>query len=366
MLQDKLRKEIQLDESYKYIRQVVNGTVKIAKFEGNLAVLNYYRDRLTVSPEGLVMFKGTRFLVPEVLRPGLLRALHSGHAGVGSQYSDAVTEALLCYANTKCRVLKKSPAELAFGRCLKDFFPRQVSSLLPIPENLMSGPVKDRLQENIREDGGLRWSEHSKVLPPSHIGQWVQMQNFKGSHPLKSDYSGEIVGNHNVNSYAVKVNGTGQVPVRNRASLWKIPPPVPIHIPVTVPNLSRPASGPRPGLAAPPAPSMVTRSRVQVGTVPRQSRMMKGPNEGPRHARNVPRQNSLKPNEEPSQAFYEDTCDKMMRQVTDWDYPGNIVRQALHKPPALATHVADSGQSNVRAGAGQPGQPASVREQVRD
>ena len=89
MTTDKLRAEIQLDESYKYIRQVVNGTVKVAKFEGNLAVYNYHRDRLTVSPEGLVMFKGSRFLVPEVLRPGLLRALHSGHAGVGSMISRA-------------------------------------------------------------------------------------------------------------------------------------------------------------------------------------------------------------------------------------------------------------------------------------
>ena len=68
----------------------------------------------------------------------------------GSLDNDAVTEALLCYANTKCRVLKKSPAEMAFGRCLKDIFPRQVSSLLPIPANLLSGPVKDKLQEKIR------------------------------------------------------------------------------------------------------------------------------------------------------------------------------------------------------------------------
>ena len=41
--------------------------------------------------------------------------------------SDAVTEALLRHANTKCRVLNKSPAEIAYGRCLKDFFPQQVS-----------------------------------------------------------------------------------------------------------------------------------------------------------------------------------------------------------------------------------------------
>ena len=53
-----------------------------------------------------------------------------------------------------------------------------------------------------------------------------------------------------------------------------------------------------------------------------------------------------------------------MRQVADWDYPGNIVRQAFHEPPALSLHAADSGGSNVRAGGGQPvsvrGQPAGA------
>ena len=78
-----------MDDSYKYIRQVVDGTVKIAKFVGYLAVLNYHKDNLTVSKEGLVMFKGSRFLVPQVLRPGLLKALHLGHAGVGSMMERA-------------------------------------------------------------------------------------------------------------------------------------------------------------------------------------------------------------------------------------------------------------------------------------
>ena len=58
------------------------------------------------------------------------------------------------------------------------------------------------------------------------------------------------------------------------------------------------------------------------------------------------------------------TVEKLMRQVADWDYPGNIVRQAFHKPPALSPHAADSGGSNVRAGGGQPvsvrGQPAGA------
>ena len=42
-----------------------------------------------MSPDGLVMFKGSRFLVPEVLRPGLLKALHTGHAGVVSMITRA-------------------------------------------------------------------------------------------------------------------------------------------------------------------------------------------------------------------------------------------------------------------------------------
>ena len=64
MTTDKLKSEIQLDEEYKYIRQVISGLVKITKFQDDLAVYNYHRDRLTVTLEGLVMFKGSRFLLP--------------------------------------------------------------------------------------------------------------------------------------------------------------------------------------------------------------------------------------------------------------------------------------------------------------
>ena len=70
---------------------------------------------------------------------------------------------------------------------------------------------------------------HTRVLPDLKEGDFVQMQNLRGSNPLKSDYNGIIVGKKNVNSYSVKVNGTDRVTVRNRATLRKILPPVPIH-----------------------------------------------------------------------------------------------------------------------------------------
>ena len=92
----------------------------------------------------------------------------------------------MCHANTRCRILNKSPSKIAYGRCLKDFFPCQVSCLLPIPENLLSGEAKEKLQEKIRAEGGKRWSEHTRVLPELKIGQFVQFQNLKGRYPLKS------------------------------------------------------------------------------------------------------------------------------------------------------------------------------------
>ena len=40
MTVDRLREEIKSDESYKYIRQTIVGTVNISKFVGKLAVYN--------------------------------------------------------------------------------------------------------------------------------------------------------------------------------------------------------------------------------------------------------------------------------------------------------------------------------------
>ena len=84
MTVDKLKEEIQSDDLYKYLCLTIAGSVRISKYVGELSVYNYHIDNLTLSPDGLVMYKGSRLLVPKVLRPGLLKALHSGHPGVMS------------------------------------------------------------------------------------------------------------------------------------------------------------------------------------------------------------------------------------------------------------------------------------------
>ena len=85
---------------------------------------------------------------------------------------------------------------------------------------MLSGEAKEKLQEKITAEGDKRWSEHTRVLPELKLGDFVQFQNLKGRHPLKSDYNGQIVGRHNITSYAVKVNGTG-----TEQALGKFHPP---------------------------------------------------------------------------------------------------------------------------------------------
>ena len=120
----------------------------------------------------------------ELAVKSLKRILREYVGGTGNLDSDAITQAMLSHAHTPCKILKLSPAQLAFGRCLKDFFPRNVESLMPIPGNLLTAEVKDKLQGKICADARKRWDEHTKVLPELQVGDTVQMQNLRGKYPF--------------------------------------------------------------------------------------------------------------------------------------------------------------------------------------
>ena len=72
-----------------------------------------------------------------------------------------MTQALLAHANTPCKVLGLSPAQIDIGRTLKDFFPRSVESLTPVPDNLLSAVVKEHKQMGIRSEAGRRLGLHT-------------------------------------------------------------------------------------------------------------------------------------------------------------------------------------------------------------
>ena len=153
-------------------------------------------------------------------------------------------------------------------------------------------------------------------MPELKIRDFVQIQNLKGRNPLTSDYNGEIVGRHNINSYAVKVNGTGKTTVRNRASLRKILPPIPVHKPITVQapiQSSGPSDEPAESRQRAVLPGIVKKAGLRSGNEPSHNIIVSGTNEG-----------------SGSQA-QADACKLVMHAAANMDNP--MIMGILHQSP---------------------------------
>ena len=136
--------------------------------------------------------------------------------------------AILIKRNTPDPTTKLSPAEIVFGRKLRDTLPRIDKSL-----NVFFNPQfrsewrnawdqkEIALQQRYRgcQD---RLSEHTKLLPKLGEGDRVLIQNQRGTKPTKWDRTGTIVEVRNFDQYVVKVDGSGRLTVRNRRYLKKI------------------------------------------------------------------------------------------------------------------------------------------------
>ena len=66
--------------------------------------------------------------------------------------------------------------------------------------------------------------QHSKDLGDIPIGSSVQVQNQRGNEPLRWEKSGIVVEQMGNSQYAVKMDGSGRVPLRNRRFLRRIVP----------------------------------------------------------------------------------------------------------------------------------------------
>ena len=83
------------------------------------------------------------------------------------------------------------------------------------------------------------WSEHTKKLAKLQRGDKVFIQNQVGPNPRKWERTGTIVECKDHDQYAVKVDGTGRVSLRNRKFLRKLKPiPGPSSSPVSDPVIT--------------------------------------------------------------------------------------------------------------------------------
>ena len=158
--------------------------------------------------------------------------------------------ALLTHRNTPDRDTGRSPAQVIFGRPIKDFFPVQPNQFQPRAEWLLTAEQRETALAQRHAKQGQLLAEHTKVLSPLKIGDTVLVQNQQGPREKKWDKSGLVVETLEYDQYRVRMDGTGRATLRNRRFLRPIKPYLspgpnnPDNVQFSSPNVSVTSPGP--------------------------------------------------------------------------------------------------------------------------
>ena len=155
------------------------------------------------------------------------RLLRENTGPEGSLNTDAMVKALLVKRNTPDPDCKLSPAEVVFGRKLRDTLPCKGLQNGPMVYQNQDIAKKWRdtwdLKEQALKHRYLKSLERldcsSKLLLPLRVGDRVYIQNQAGRYATKWDKTGQVIETHKNDQYVVKVDGSGRLTLRNRKFL---------------------------------------------------------------------------------------------------------------------------------------------------
>ena len=142
----------------------------------------------------------------------------------GSLTNDKFLRALMTYRNTPDRDTNKSPAQVIFGRNLRDFLPSPQARYKPQPEWITLREDREKALAKRAVANMEKLDKNCRVLPKLALGDTVIVQNQVGNYPSKWDITGIIVEIKDHDQYVVRVDGSGRMTLRNRKFLRKITP----------------------------------------------------------------------------------------------------------------------------------------------
>ena len=189
----------------------------------------------------------------------------------GSLDNDRFARALLNYRNTPLRDIGRSPAQIVTGHQLRDHLPANPKSYRPSKEWLLTKEQREVALAKRYTRQEEVWSEHTRDLPKLPIGSLVRVQNQTGNKPKRWDRTGLIVDTLPHQQYKVRMDGSGEVSLRNRRFLRKI---TPIQTLISAEGMAATPASPQatsdsvPGSRSPPAPRRSLRRRRQTNRFP--------------------------------------------------------------------------------------------------
>jgi hypothetical protein len=137
-----------------------------------------------------------------------------GHGG--SLDTDKFMRSVLQYLNTPMQDCRRLPAQMVFGRQMRDFIPSLTYKYEPAKDWAVTQEHRERTLANKREMDNMRSSHRTKDFEDLEVGSAVAIQNQTGNNPTKWDKTGIVLENKPDNKVMIKVDGSRRVTMRNR------------------------------------------------------------------------------------------------------------------------------------------------------